>query len=100
MKKIEGYGGTEGLAELLGSSVAHGLDPAAHGHLSLESRKQTFGENSFPAQKSKSFFRLFYENLKDPTLILLMAAAMVRPSMQLSDSVANTCFPEILWRTD
>jgi magnesium-transporting ATPase (P-type) len=54
-----------------------GLDLAATGPLSIESRRETFGSNKFKEVKPKNFFILWFENLCDPTLILLMVAAAV-----------------------
>lgn len=41
-------------------------------------RSAAFGANKFKAIPPKSFFKLWFGNLRDPTLIMLMAAAMVR----------------------
>ncbi len=48
-------------------------DPAG----TVDARRAAFGPNTFKQAKSKSFFALFFENLKDPTLVLLMGAALV-----------------------
>lgn len=77
LETLQGYGGAEGLARRLGSSAMAGLDPQATGQFSLDSRIETYGQNRFKEQKSKSFVMMFLVNLKDPTLILLMAAAAV-----------------------
>ena len=76
--KLAEHGGVSGLATLLGSSLSEGLDPLAVGHASLEGRREAFGANRFEERKGKSFFKLLLTNLRDPTLILLMAAAAVR----------------------
>lgn len=86
MQKLEAYGGAAGLAGLLGSSASDGLDPQATGHFSLDSRREQYGQNAFREQKSKSFLRMVFENLKDPTLILLMAAALVGGRLSLPPS--------------
>lgn len=79
-------GGPGGLALALGSSLTNGVgDGVAHGvplstadlEADVAARRAAFGPNTFKTAKSKSFFRLFFENLKDPTLILLMGAALV-----------------------
>ena len=54
------------------------MDPTASGQLSLDSRQEVYGPNRFKERSTKSFLRMVFENLKDPTLILLMAAALVR----------------------
>lgn len=51
---------------------------SANGELSLAGRQQHFGANAFKEVKQKAFWSLLFENLKDPTLILLMVAALVR----------------------
>ena len=40
-------------------------------------RRAAFGANAFKAIPPKNFFKLWFGNLKDPTLIMLMVAAMV-----------------------
>lgn len=40
--------------------------------------RAAFGANKFKQVPPKSFFLLWFGNLKDPTLIMLMAAALVR----------------------
>jgi Ca2+-transporting ATPase len=71
------YGGVEGLASALHVDTSVGLSPAAAGGTSMESRQAAYGANRFKAVPLKSFFRLLITNLKDPTLILLMAAALI-----------------------
>ncbi len=70
-------GGPCGLAIALNTSLTNGVveaDPAG----GVAARRAAYGGNTFKQAKSKSFFRLFFENLKDPTLVLLMGAALVR----------------------
>ena len=70
-------GGPGGLAIARATSLTTGVaeaDPAG----GVAARRAAFGANAFKQAKSKSFFALFFENLKDPTLILLMGAALVR----------------------
>ena len=70
----------QGLCEALQCSSSRGIDPeasASSAHASLQQRQQAFGANAFREVPTKSFFVLLFENLKDPTLLLLMAAAMV-----------------------
>ena len=95
--KLKEYGGPEGVVRILSSHPANGLDLASSGPASLEGRQETFGANRFPARKGKNLFVLIWEQLKDPTLILLMAAAMVSlhsSKMQANlngHSVSTTC---------
>lgn len=57
----------------------------ANAELSIEGRQQRFGANVFKEVKQKAFWSLLFENLKDPTLILLMAAALVSLSVYWYD---------------
>lgn len=66
------FDGVEGLAGKLGSSLQKGVNSNT-----LDRRREIFGENKFESAEMKSFWKLVYENLQDPTLILLMAAALV-----------------------
>lgn len=43
----------------------------------LESRKEVFGANFIPPQKSKTFLQLVWEALQDVTLIILEIAAII-----------------------
>ena len=76
-QRLSSYGGPNGLARMLGSSELQGLDPSASGSFSLESRKDMYGANRFKERKTKGLLLLVFEQLKDPTLILLMVAAAV-----------------------
>ena len=79
----------QGLCEALQCTSSRGLDPSpagSSGQAGLEQRRQAFGANEFREVPTKSFFALLFENLKDPTLLLLMAAALVSPA-----SVAARC---------
>lgn len=40
-------------------------------------RRAAFGANKFKAIPPKNFFKLWFGNLQDPTLIMLMVAALV-----------------------
>ena len=70
---------------MLGSSSTDGINPTASGQLSLDSRREVYGPNRFKERTTKPFLRMVYENLKDPTLILLMAAALVRTTALVND---------------
>lgn len=43
----------------------------------LMSNRAAFGANKFKAVPPKNFFKLWFGNLQDPTLIMLMIAALV-----------------------
>ena len=87
---LEGYGGVEGLAGKLGSSLQKGVNSST-----LGSRREVFGQNKFESAEMKSFWKLVYENLQDPTLILLMAAALVSLSPS-SSSFGLECFMSLI----
>lgn len=67
----------QGLAAALKTSTSSGVQLPLEGELSLAGRQQHFGSNAFKEVKQKAFWSLLFENLKDPTLILLMVAALV-----------------------
>lgn len=70
-------GGASGLASALHTSLVDGLDSHAPTPYSIDDRKKVFGENSLPAVPAKGFLYLWFSNLKDPIIIMLMAAALV-----------------------
>ncbi|DBA78916.1 TPA: hypothetical protein ACH3X1_008797 [Trebouxia sp. C0004] len=67
----------EGIAKSLLTSTTDGITTTPEGDLSLEHRRRIFGANAFKEVKQKAFWSLLFENLQDPTLILLMVAALV-----------------------
>ena len=73
MKTFKSFGGVEGVAAKLQSDLRKGIKES-----SVESRIATFGTNKMPSLPPKSFWSMVFEQLQDPTLILLMAAATVR----------------------
>ena len=70
-------GGVKGFAAALHVDTETGLSVDTQGALSIGSRADAFGANRFKEVKQKSLLSLLLSNLRDPTLILLMAAAMV-----------------------
>ena len=76
-EKLEALGGIQGLAKALSTSTNDGITFSPQGDLSLEHRQRVFGANAFKEVQQKAFLTLLLGNLKDPTLILLMAAALV-----------------------
>ena len=68
----------QGFAAALHTDIAVGLSADTQGSLSLSARADAFGANCFKEVKQKSLLSLLLNNLQDPTLILLMAAALVR----------------------
>lgn len=63
-----------GVASALQTSLTDGIDQT---HPSVELRREVFGENSLPELPSKGFFTLWLHALRDPIIIMLMAAALV-----------------------
>jgi hypothetical protein len=79
MGALRSYGGVTGLASVLHTDSHHGLDPKATGPASIEAHKEAFGANKYRETPPKAFLVLVWENLQDPIIILLCAAALVRP---------------------
>lgn len=79
MEKLQQLGGATGLAESLQSHAHSGLDPSVQqGPASIEEHRRVFGANTLPAIPQKNFFLLCFENVQDPIILLLIAAALVR----------------------
>lgn len=74
-------GGLQGVAAALHTSLHDGVDATAEAGgkagPSLQQRRAAFGANRFKQIPPKSLFKLWVSNLKDPTLIMLMIAALV-----------------------
>ncbi|KAI3416718.1 Calcium-transporting ATPase [Psidium guajava] len=67
------YGGVKGLAELLKTN----LDKGIHGDdADLLARKNTYGSNTYPRKKGRSFWMFLWEAWQDLTLIILIIAAV------------------------
>ena len=83
----EKYKQVEGLASALCSDATNGIsttnrDDIGNGNdsgvvVSLEARKQFYGENRLPARKFKSFWELCWEALQDITLIILLVCGII-----------------------
>lgn len=69
-------GGVKGVASKLRVNVKVGLSSDA-----IEQYRTAFGANTFKEVPPRSFFSILWETLKDPTLILLMAAATVSTAL-------------------
>ena len=65
------------MAAALHTSLSDGIDPKSTGPTSLAAREAYYGANEIRAVPPKNFFYLWFQNLKDPIIILLMAAALV-----------------------
>ena len=76
-EELAQLGGVSGLAEALKSDLSSGLDTQSSEQLSVSKRRRYYGANKFTEVDQKAFWALLSDNLKDPTLLLLMAAALV-----------------------
>ncbi|XP_063245032.1 plasma membrane calcium-transporting ATPase 4-like [Bacillus rossius redtenbacheri] len=74
VSKLESLGGPEKLCSTLRTSPVEGLgdDPQ-----DLNLRRETFGSNTIPAKKPRTFLQLVWEALQDVTLIILQVAAVI-----------------------
>ncbi len=70
---LKQLGGLSGEAQALHSDALRGVDQS---HASISDRQAEFGANRFKELPQKSFWWMVFEGLQDPTLILLMAAAL------------------------
>lgn len=71
-KYLDGLGGTDKLVELIGSSVQNGLTDDQ-----VISLREQFGNNAFPESPMEGFFALLFAAFQDPTLLILIGAAVV-----------------------
>ena len=80
MDKLRQYGGVSGLAKAICTHEHTGLDSAtAQGSPpSVQEHSRVFGANKYKEVPSKNFFALCWENIQDPIILLLIAAALVR----------------------
>ena len=74
------HGGVEGIAAALHTSKRQGISTTT-AVADQSDRQRIFGPNKFREVQQKSFFKLMWENLQDPVLILLMVAALVRAAL-------------------
>ena len=69
---VDRLGGIDGIAAKLHVDLVKGVDPST-----VETRRRVFGANVLPQVPPKGFFSLWFAQLKDPIIIMLMAAALV-----------------------
>jgi P-type Ca2+ transporter type 2C len=74
MDALRAYGGVAGLAKSLGSDLVSGLPDDAK---AIAEHTRVYGPNKFKERPGKNFFVLCWENLQDPIILLLCAAALV-----------------------
>lgn len=79
-KYLDGLGGTDGLIKLVDTNVHDGLTQEK-----VESQREKFGNNSFPESPMEGFFALLFAAFQDPTLLILIAAAIVSLALGLAD---------------
>jgi hypothetical protein len=77
MEALKALGGVEGLAKALHTDVVAGLDPAGQALASIDEHLKVYGANRYKERPTKNFFALCWENLQDPIILLLIAAALV-----------------------
>ncbi len=95
MEKLVALGGVEGLAKAISSHHHSGLDAAAKpgSPESVQEHSRIYGANKYKEVPSKNFFALCWENLKDPIILLLVAAALVRAPRACTMMVPVPCPP-------
>ncbi|DBB05302.1 TPA: hypothetical protein ACH3X3_010532 [Trebouxia sp. C0006] len=71
---LKQLGGLSRVAQALHTDTLCGVDQIRAG---ISDRQAEFGVNQFKELPQKSFWSMVFEGLQDPTLILLMAAALV-----------------------
>jgi Ca2+-transporting ATPase len=74
LEDLEKLGGVEGLASLLGTDLMYGLDVSEK---QLQSRRVTYGANTYPKKVNKRFWSFVWNACKDTTLNILMVCAVV-----------------------
>ncbi|KAK6118714.1 hypothetical protein DH2020_047519 [Rehmannia glutinosa] len=70
---LQQYGGIKGLADMLKTDTERGI---VGGEDELSQRRSTFGSNTYPIKKGRSFLRFLWEAWQDLTLIILIIAAV------------------------
>ncbi|ONM14191.1 Calcium-transporting ATPase 9 plasma membrane-type [Zea mays] len=71
---LQQYGGVSGVAHMLKTDSEKGI---SGDDSDLIARKNTFGSNTYPRKKGRSFLAFVWDACKDLTLIILMVAAAV-----------------------
>jgi magnesium-transporting ATPase (P-type) len=71
-KYLDSIGGPDALATMIGTDTQRGLTAAQ-----VEIQRDRFGTNEFPQTPMTGFFTLWFEAFQDPTLLILIAAAVV-----------------------
>ncbi|XP_030971545.1 calcium-transporting ATPase 9, plasma membrane-type-like [Quercus lobata] len=71
---LQDYGGVKGVSQLLKTNLEKGI---TEDETDLIKRKNSFGSNTYPRKKGRSFLRFLWEAWQDLTLIILIVAAVV-----------------------
>lgn len=74
VKAIEEHEGIESIAQHLETNLKSGLSTSPQ---DLESRRSFYGANVLVQNPPKSFFELCLDAIQDPTLIILIGAALI-----------------------
>ncbi|XP_042966466.1 calcium-transporting ATPase 9, plasma membrane-type-like isoform X2 [Carya illinoinensis] len=77
---LQHYGGVKGLSELLKTNLDKGINGD---ETELLKRRSSFGSNTYPRKKGRSFLRFLWEAWQDLTLIILIVAAVVSLALGL-----------------
>ena len=65
----------ESVVRALDGDTSHGVDSA-----SVEERREAFGSNNYERPPGATFLSLMWDQIRDPMIMLLIAAATVRRS--------------------
>lgn len=69
---LQQYGGVKGLSNMLKTNLERGI---SGDETDILKRRNTFGSNTYPQKKGRSFLRFLWEAWQDLTLIILIVAA-------------------------
>ncbi|XP_017258402.1 calcium-transporting ATPase 9, plasma membrane-type isoform X3 [Daucus carota subsp. sativus] len=70
---LQNYGGVAGLSKMLNTHLDKGITADDD---ELSKRRSTFGSNTYPVKKGKTFWRFLWDAWQDLTLIILVIAAV------------------------
>ncbi|KAJ8899044.1 hypothetical protein K2173_008875 [Erythroxylum novogranatense] len=70
---LQEYGGVKGLASMLKTNLKTGINGDED---DISKRRNTFGSNTYPQKKGRSFLKFLWEAWQDLTLIILIIAAI------------------------
>lgn len=74
LKLNQEFGGVDGLCSQLRVDQLRGLP---NDEIDLSKRRERFGANTIPSTKPKPFWRLLFDAIKDPTLLILIVAGFI-----------------------